>query len=192
MISTIQFSPGASSGSFFAAPVPSFAPPIVPLPPAPPASSTFLQFVPEEAKPLGLGLITGTAKVFLKDQIPAALGPVVVVFKAAATGEKLAQNIQDALDRGVPSAEAHVCETAQVLTEEVAGKILKGAVVGGIPAYLAAAVTSPPLAATIPIVVTQLPSAYQGAQTSAETMGNIAGAACRKGFALARDLAQGN
>jgi hypothetical protein len=144
--------------------------------------------LPDTSKPAGLGLLTGTVKVFLKDELPPAAKVAGTVISAAMAGKKLADNIQQALNAGQPANEAYVCQTVRTVTEELAGKTFKGAIISGIPPYLAAAAANPPLAATIPVIVPLIPQAYQGAQAAANVTGRVVEAACHRGFDFARKL----
>lgn len=195
-ITTTHQNQGAPAAPFYALPPPTF-PSVTPfLGSGPVSAPNFIaNLMPDlpEQKPPGAGLAIGTVKAFLKAediQLPSAVKTVGVAVNAALTGKKLAENIQDALDAGQSAEEAYLCQTAKTITEELSGKIFKGAVVGGIPAYLAAAVASPPLAATVPIVVTLIPPAYQGAQTAAKVVGKTTETICHQGFDLAKQLTQ--
>lgn len=176
-------------------PLPMNPMPIAPIPAAFQCPLSVSDFIPPSLMPTpstsaGTGLIQGTAKAFLKDAIPPAVGVVGLVASAAIAGHKLAENIDKALDDGQSRGEAYVCQTAKTVTQEVAGKVFKGAVVAGIPTYMAAAVVDPPLAAAAPVVFTLIPTAYQGAQQSAAFLGNVAEMGCHKGFEFARKLSE--
>lgn len=181
-------------------PQPSFSLPTLPVLPnngsLPQASSENILNV--SIKPPGVGLLTGTTKGLLKEidlspspEVNALLKMGGVVVSAAQAGKRLATNIDKALDAGQPRAEAYICESARTLTEEVTGKLLKGAIVGGIPPYLAASIGSPPLAATIPVILPLIPQAYSGAQIAGQISGNAANTACHAGFDYARQLSGG-
>lgn len=152
-----------------------------------------LPALPDLNAPPGIGLVTGTFKELVKMEeidlkIPNSLKTIGTVFSAAHTAEKLVKNIDGALDEGQSPAEAYVCQTAKTLTEEFAGKALKGMIVGGIPPYLAAAASSPALAVTVPFVLPQIPPAYQMAQGTAKGLGSAAESICHSGFDAARKL----
>lgn len=149
-----------------------------------------LPTIPETQKPPGMGMITGTVKAFLKDELPLPPATKVlgVAVNAGIAGKKLADNIQKALDEGQSPAEAYTCQTVKTVTEEVSAKAIKGAIVRGIPPYLSAATTSPALAITVPVVLPLIPEAYQGAQTFATGLGNSAETLCHKGFGFAKQL----
>lgn len=139
----------------------------------------------------GIGLITGTIQALNPDLLPAATKPIGMLFSAATAGKKLKNRIQDSLDQGISPAEAYTCQTAKTITEELSGKLIKGAIVGGIPTYLAAAVASPPIAATLPIVLPLIPIAYQGADATSKVTGNTTEQACHSAFEYARQLSGG-
>lgn len=156
---------------------------------APPVASIPNVLLPDHQSS-GVGVVGATAKVFLKDELPPQMKTVGVVASAAMAGHKLANNIQLAEDAGVPKTQAIVCQTVGTLSEELTGKVLKGAVVGGLPPYFAAAATNPALALTVPVVVPLVPSAYQGAQMVAHAVGNAATSGCNNAFEMARQLSQ--
>lgn len=149
--------------------------------------------LPEFPAQPGVSLFTGTAKVLLTSEpfsfeIPKSVKSAGLAFSAFKTASKLTEGVDKALDRGESTAEAYVCQTAKILTKEFSGKALAGFVIGGIPPYLAAAVASPPLAATVPFVLPQIPAAYQMAQGTAAVLGQGAEALCHSGFEAARKL----
>lgn len=146
--------------------------------------------LPEVQKPPGVGLVVGTVKAFLKDTLPPSAKIAGTVVSAGITASKLVENIDKALDEGESTEEAYTCQIVKTVVEEVSGKIMKGSIVNGIPPYLAAAVASPPVALTVPIVVPLIPQAYQGAQTAATVLGGTAENICHKGFSLAKKIAK--
>lgn len=139
----------------------------------------------------GTGLLTGTARAFLKDELPPETRLIGTVASAAIAGHKLAENITRAENAGQTPAEAIGCQTARTVTQELTGKLSKGAIVAGIPTYLTAAVASPGLAATLPVVLPLIPIAYQGAEQLAEAVGNLTEEACHNAFERARQLSKG-
>jgi hypothetical protein len=157
-------------------------------PPVQIAIGNLLPNLPEIQKPPGMGMIGGTVKSFLKNELPPSTKVIGVAVSAGIAANKLAHNIQTALDGGQSPAEAYICQTSKTITEELSGKVLKGAIVGGIPPYFAAAASSPPLAATIPVIVPLIPQAYQGAQTTSKIVGEATEAICHHGFDRARQL----
>lgn len=160
------------------------------LPPSLPPAPLIVAHLPlsSDPKPPGIGLVTGTAKAFLKDELPPVTKTVGVIASAAIAAKKINDGANKALDQGQPTGEAYTCQTAKVLAEELSGKWMKGAIVGGIPPYLAAATTSLPIAATVPVVLPLIPQAYQGAQATAQRVGEAAEATCHNAFDLARQL----
>lgn len=152
--------------------------------------------LPDLSKPPGLGLLKGTAVAFIKAEdpsfkIPASIKVAGTAFSAYSAAKKLTENAERAIDQGQTPAEAYTCQSVAVLTEEVTSKALKGLVVNGIPAYMTAAVASPPLALTIPVVLPLIPPAYQGAQAIGAVAGYAAEVGCHKGFEAARQYIQG-
>lgn len=139
----------------------------------------------------GAGLLTGTARAFLKDELPPETRIIGTVASAAIAGHRLAANITRAENEGQTPAEAIGCQTARTITQELTGKLSKGAIVAGIPTYLSAAVASPPLAATLPVVLPLIPIAYQGAEQLAQAVGNLTEEACHNAFERARQLTKG-
>ena len=139
----------------------------------------------------GSGVVTGLAKVLVKDQLPPAAKTVGVAASAVFAARKLVDQSEKAILEGQSPAEAYTCQTANVLTEEVSGKVMKGAVVSGIIPYLEAAVAFPPLAVTIPAVAAALPEAYKGASTAAHSLGRGAEDICHSVFDQARQLSNG-
>lgn len=150
--------------------------------------TNFLPSLPETNKPPGMGLITGTVKAFVKDELPPVMKTVGTVGSAVIVADKLVGNIQKALDQGESKEEAYTCETVKTLSEEMSGKVLKGMVVNGIPAYVETATMYPPLALTVPIVATLIPQAYQGAQNVSKVIGEGMGSLCHHGFDLAKKM----
>ncbi len=146
--------------------------------------------LPTERGP-GTGLITGTVKAFIKDDLPPQAKTVGTFVSAAIAGHKLADNVTKAENEGQTKAEAWGCQTARTITQEVTGKVVKGAIVGGIPTYLLAASTPSPLTLTVPFVLPLIPTAYQGAEMLAHAVGNATEDACHSAFEAARRLTKG-
>lgn len=134
-------------------------------------------------------LAKDTAVELLKP--PAALSTGLLVLDAAKTGYELNKNIQKDLDRGVDPVEAHVCQTVKTVTENGLNALGTGAVIGGIPAYLAACVADPALALTIPVVGAAIPQAVHNVSVISQAAGNQAEQLCHDSFERARQLSRG-
>lgn len=156
--------------------------------------------LPDLSKPPGVGIAKGTAKAAAKTvfkakypnaKIPKSAKAAGTAYSAYKTAEKLVDKIDEAMDNGESVAEATACQTAQVIVEEVVGGIFKGAVVGGIPAYMTAAVAEPIIAMTMPFVLPKIPDAYQAAQAGGSLAGNTAEWICHKGFEAAEKISKG-
>ncbi len=135
-----------------------------------------------------ISFVSDTLKSFI--QLPPSVEILDIVTDAGAIGKKLNENIDKAKQNGKSDAEAYVCETTKILTTELSGQAMKGAITGGIPPYVASVVTNPELLPTVPTVTKLLPKAYQGADTTAKVIGNSVGIACYGGFSLAKKLSQ--
>jgi hypothetical protein len=142
-----------------------------------------------QIKEPGFGLVMRTATALI--DLPKEVKQIGLISSAAIAGKKLSENIDKSLDSGQPVEEAYACQTVRTLSEELSGKSMKGLITGGIVPYLTAATTNPLLAATVPVVLPLIPTAYQGAQVAASVVGNVAEQACHSAFDSARKIANG-
>jgi hypothetical protein len=134
-------------------------------------------------------LAKDTAVELLKP--PSSASTTLLVLDAAKTGYELNKNIQKDLDKGVDPVEAHVCQTAKTISENGLNALGTGAIIGGIPAYLAACVADPPLAFTILFVGAAIPQAVHNVGVLSQAAGATVEENCHDAFERARQLSRG-
>ncbi len=153
---------------------------------------SFQQSEPKLREPVGV--VGGTAKALLKseftrDAFPlqqekwsSSVGYAGLVYSSAKTGKTISDTITANQEAGQSDTEAYVCGVLKVMSKEVPEKVVKGLIVGGVPAYLVASVGSPPLAATLPVVLPLIPMAYKGAEVMAQKLSSYADDVCHAQF----------
>lgn len=131
-----------------------------------------------------------TTVTLVGNQVP-GLEKANFVLGTAKAGQTLSNNITKSLEAGESVGEAVLCQSLKTSVTEGLSALATDVIIGGVPAYLSAAVAYPPLALTIPLVGVALPHAYNNAQTIAQATGNVSEQICHDAFAAARQLSGG-
>jgi hypothetical protein len=134
--------------------------------------------------------VSDSLKLVVKESTLALVKPFERIEKTANLAMKLKTEVSNSEKEGYSSLEAFTCQALRLGAHEISADAIKGAVVAGIPLYVAAAVGNPYMAATVPAIARELPKAYKGADIAAQFIGNSVEFMCHHGFELSRSLSR--